>query len=121
MSAAEAIAAAIEKLERERTASNPTGETWRAADSITGEYSTIRATSALGNDAIVATELTREDAVLAVTLHRTIDPDLEFLRAAAETGISDMVVTNPEQFKGAGAVLYRAAVDLARAILGEEA
>lgn len=114
MTPAETIAAAIEKLERERTASNPYGEAWRANDRITGDYSEIRATSPSGVTTTLATELTAEDAVLIVTLHRTIDAQLAILRAAARARV---------RFEEAEALLLidEAALDLARAILGEDA
>lgn len=139
MSAAEMIAAAIEKLQALRDASTPgpygveddwqppqwKDSGWTYVRVVAGEpnpISGIRGMVLSTDGTLPGSEgkaRTLANAELIVTLHRTIDPDLEFLRAAAETGISDTAVTNPEQFKGAGAVLYRAAVNLARAILRE--
>lgn len=115
MNAAETIAAAIEKLERERAASNPAGETWRVADSITREFATIRSTSAW-NDSIVATELMREDAELIVTLHRTIGAQLAILRSF-EDHLTNPAWDHDDDEESAPAVLD--VVALARAILGE--
>jgi hypothetical protein len=113
---AETIAAAIEKLEhlRSRGSDGP----WRV-DVLSRTNGTVAVSNEVGR--YVAHYVAEPDAERIVTLHRTIDAQLAILRTALGAGISDMVVLNPDKFRGVGAVLYRAAFDIARAILGEVA
>jgi hypothetical protein len=104
MSAAETIAAAIEKLERERKEATP-GE-WYVT------YEKSRWPRVWGNrdetdaDAVAQTEGGAANARLIVTLHRAIDPVLAILRTSLSLD---------------GLVPMDQALDLARAILGEVA
>lgn len=106
MNAAETIAAAIEKLEAQRSES--TSGTWEYVSEPFGAIFTEQEPG-LGVQTEVAEEMHDADGLLIVTLHRTIDAQLAILRR----GLAKM------QARYALTYDYADILDLACAILGE--